>query len=132
MYDSGKIITGLIIFVGLFTAPVWYNLIEGKAAMNKPSLSLPNNENQNECVAGTETMIADHMIILNTWRNDVVRNGKRNYYNQNHKIFEMSLTKTCFNCHTNKSHFCDQCHNYAGVNPYCFGCHNVPQNLENK
>ena len=31
MYDGGKIITGIILFLVLFTVPVWYNLASGKA-----------------------------------------------------------------------------------------------------
>jgi hypothetical protein len=30
MYDSGKIITGLVIFGGLVTFPIWYNALTGK------------------------------------------------------------------------------------------------------
>jgi hypothetical protein len=132
MYDSGKIIMGLIIFAGLFLAPVWYNAIQGKAALNKPNLILPTKGNQYVCVTSTETMRTNHMIILNTWRTAVVRSGESKYVNENHQEFEMSLTNSCLKCHSNKSQFCDQCHNYVGVNPYCFDCHNEPKNSENK
>jgi len=30
-------------------------------------------------------------------------------------------------CHNNKTKFCDQCHNYAGVSPYCWECHIEPK-----
>ena len=40
MYDSGKIITGLVIFVLLVTIPVWYN--RGRAA-SVPKLVLPKD-----------------------------------------------------------------------------------------
>jgi hypothetical protein len=36
----------------------------------------------------------------------------------------MSLEDTCFKCHSNTSQFCDSCHTYAGVQPYCWDCHN--------
>ena len=40
MYDSGKIIFGLIIFLGLFTYPIWFNIAGGKPS-EKPNLILP-------------------------------------------------------------------------------------------
>ncbi len=43
MYDAGKIIIGLIIFVGLFTSPIWYDLLSGKAALKQPDLVIPSN-----------------------------------------------------------------------------------------
>lgn len=131
MYDSGKIILGLIIFVGLFTSPVWYDLASGKAA-DKPNIVLPIKENQKECVNTAAYMREFHMDLLNVWRDKVVRKGIRTYKSNTGKYFEMSLTKTCMNCHSNKSEFCDQCHNYLGVNPYCWDCHVEPHNLEIK
>ena len=38
----------------------------------------------------------------------------------------MSLTNTCLGCHSNKAQFCDQCHNYLEVTPYCWDCHVDP------
>ena len=29
----------------------------------------------------------------------------------------------CLDCHKNKSNFCDKCHDYMGVKPYCWECH---------
>ena len=34
-----------------------------------------------------------------------------------------SLSNTCMACHSNKTQFCDQCHNYLAVTPTCWGCH---------
>ncbi len=123
MYDSGKIIVGLIIFVGLFTSPIWYDLSSGKAALKESELSLPTKENQKQCVASLQFMQDNHMILLNDWRNQVVREGKRFYVSTDHKKFNMSLSKTCLNCHSNTSEFCDKCHNDIGVSPYCWDCH---------
>lgn len=123
MYDAGKIIVGLIIFVGLFTSPIWYDLANGKAALKEPQLVLPQQPNQKECVENTEFMRTNHMVLLNDWRNEVVREGKRTFVSDNHKTYNMSLSGTCLNCHSNTSQFCDQCHNYMGVSPYCWDCH---------
>jgi hypothetical protein len=123
MYDTGKIITGLVIFVGLFTSPIWYDLLNGNAALKQPDLVFPSKENQKLCVADSNYMITNHMTLLNDWRYEVVRQGKRTYTSEYHKNFDMSLTKTCLNCHSNAAQFCDQCHNYIGVSPYCWDCH---------
>jgi hypothetical protein len=132
MYDSGKIITGLIIFVGLFTSPIWYNLYQGKEALKEPNLILPTKENQKECIRSNKYMRSYHMEMLNDWRYEVVREGKRSFVSSTGKTFNMSLTKTCLNCHSDKAQFCDQCHNYVGVSPYCWECHLEPHNAENK
>jgi hypothetical protein len=34
---------------------------------------------------------------------------------------------TCLGCHKNKSEFCDRCHSYSGVDPYCMDCHVLPK-----
>jgi len=125
MYDSGKIIVGIIIFIGLFTAPLWLNM--GGEDTNKPKLILPTGEDQQECVNSVEYMRASHMDLLNEWRDDVVRNGERYYESPAGKKFEMSMSKTCTGCHSNKEEFCDQCHTYLAVTPYCWDCHVEPQ-----
>lgn len=43
------------------------------------------------------------------------------------KQVEMSLQNTCMDCHSNKKDFCDQCHNYTNVNPFCWDCHLQPE-----
>ena len=131
MYDSGKILVGIIIFIGLFTSPIWYDLASGESS-NKPNIILPTNEDMKECVASTEYMRASHMDLLNEWRDEVVREGNRIYTSHNGKEFEMSLTKTCTNCHYNKTEFCDQCHDYLGVTPYCWDCHVEPPKTESE
>ena len=129
MYDSGKIILGIIIFVGLFTSPIWYDLASGKAA-DKPNLVLPAKEDQKECVNTAEYMREFHMDLLNVWRDEVVRKGIRTYTSYTGKRYDMSLTNTCTGCHSNTSEFCDQCHNYVGVTPYCWDCHIKPHSSE--
>jgi hypothetical protein len=131
MYDSGKIIIGIVIFLGLFTSPVWYDLAIGKAS-DKPNIVLPKGEDQLECVNTAGYMRDNHMDLLNVWRDEVVRNGNRDYTSPTGKHYEMSLTKTCTNCHSNKADFCDQCHNYVGVTPYCWDCHIEPSLMEIK
>ncbi|MFC2119540.1 sulfate reduction electron transfer complex DsrMKJOP subunit DsrJ [Bacteroidota bacterium] len=129
MYDSGKILFGLIIFIGLFTSPIWYDL-ESEESDIKPNIILPADENIKECVASTEYMRSSHMDLLNEWRDLVVREEKRIYKSPTGKEFEMSLSNTCTNCHSNKSQFCDRCHEYLNVTPYCWDCHVEPPQME--
>ncbi len=129
MYDSGKILVGLIIFIGLFTAPIWLDIASGESS-NKPDIILPADENIKECVANTEYMRTSHMDLLNEWRDKVVREGVRTFKTSSGKEYEMSLTNTCTSCHSNKNEFCDRCHNYLDVNPYCWDCHVEPPKTE--
>lgn len=129
MYDSGKIITGLVIFLAIFTYPLWSNL--GKAAP-VPKPELPPKSVATQCVADTNYMRTSHMTLLNVWRDDVVRMGDRVYVSPNGKAYNMSLTNTCLECHSDKVKFCDQCHNYLAVAPFCWDCHQVPKPKEKK
>ena len=123
MYDASKIIIGLIIFFCLITFPIWHNAISGKARY-APKLKIVTQEK--ECIEPTRYMRTDHMDLVIDWRESVVRRGTRTYVASNGKKYNMSLTGTCMNCHSNKADFCDQCHNYAGVTPECWDCHNLP------
>jgi hypothetical protein len=124
MYDGGKIITGLVIFLILITFPMWYDAIGGKP--NKvPDLKIVTTAK--ECVRPTAFMRLNHMNLLNQWRDEVVREDMHYVRGIDGKDYEMSLSNTCLGCHPNKSQFCDQCHNYMDVNPYCWDCHNVPK-----
>lgn len=119
MYDGGKIITGLVIFVALVTFPFWGNL--GSAAYERPTLEKPADAK--ECIESAEFMRSEHMQVLNQWRDWVVRDAKRIWTNSKGRQFNMSLTKTCMGCHTEKAKFCDRCHDSLSVKPYCWECH---------
>ena len=121
MYDKGKVLVGLIIFLGLITFPFWYNM--GKAAP-APELKLTDAAKAAKvCVEPTAFMRAEHMQVLDLWRHEVVRNGERVYVSTTGKEYSMSLSNTCLDCHSNKAEFCDRCHTYASVTPYCWDCH---------
>jgi hypothetical protein len=121
MKDKKIIITGLIVFCILLTLPFWYN--RGKAAP-APVLVLTEKAKAAEtCVRSTEYMKAEHMKVLDLWRHSVVRNAERIYVNSKGQEFTMSLSNTCLDCHSNKAEFCDRCHDYASVRPYCWDCH---------
>ncbi|MGD8563645.1 MAG: sulfate reduction electron transfer complex DsrMKJOP subunit DsrJ [Desulfarculaceae bacterium] len=121
MYDQGKIIPGLIIFLALVTSPFWWQA--GKAG-EVPKPLIPKDT---QCVQSKEEMRTAHMQILNNWRDWVVREADRVYVTEDGRKFNMSLTNECMRCHNDKAKFCDQCHNYLSVSPYCWDCHLYPQ-----
>lgn len=130
MYDSGKIIVGLIIFLALVTFPFYNNIGKVNA---KPELKIDTPEIQKlpeqerKCVESKEFMRGGHMQLLNDWRDSVVRQDNRLYKNAANKEFNMSLQNECMRCHSNKKDFCDKCHNYMAVVPYCWDCHIAPK-----
>jgi hypothetical protein len=67
-----------------------------------------------------------HMALLIEWRDAVVRNNVRTYTAPDGRRYTISLTKTCLGCHTSKAEFCDRCHAFSGVSPYCWDCHVDP------
>ena len=121
MKDKKKILAGLVVFIAAITFPFWFNL--GKAAP-APELELTAKAKAAKtCVMPTAFMKAEHMQLLDVWRHNVVRNGERMFVNAEGKLFTMSLSNTCLDCHSNKAKFCDRCHDYASVRPYCWDCH---------
>jgi hypothetical protein len=121
MNDKKLIVTGLVIFFIIVLFPFWYN--RGKA-VPPPELKLTEKAKAaKECVRSTDYMRAEHMRLLDLWRESVVREADRIYTNPKGKQFVMSLSNTCLDCHSNKAEFCDKCHNYASVRPYCWDCH---------
>jgi hypothetical protein len=125
MYDGGKIIFGLVLFVGAVTFPAWYSLARGGKAA-PPELVLPKNEKQ--CVESREYIRSRHMELLNEWRDSVVREGNGVYTSRAHGTrHPMKLTGTCLRCHSDRTQFCDRCHGYLAVAPYCWDCHVTPK-----
>jgi [DsrC]-trisulfide reductase subunit J len=99
MYDAGKVLIGLVIFCVLFTSPVWYNLAVGEEIvqpdLGPAELYVKENGLENKCI--DENMKADHMTILNRWRDEAIREGKRDLPDSD---FKKSLSNTCLECHT--------------------------------
>ena len=93
-----------------------------------PELELPVDAEQ--CVRDVDWMTANHMDLLNDWRDRVVRDGVRMEVDADGNKVEMSLSNTCLSCHENKDRFCDRCHDYMGVSPYCWDCHIVPKEVQ--
>ena len=139
MNDKSIIFVGLVIFLVLVTFPTWYTLgFTGDAS--PPDLELP--EEVSQCVEDTQYMTANHMKLLREWRNAVVREGRKSYTSADFgEQYEMSLTNTCLECHTNREGFCTRCHEYVNVVSLqsvqgsttdkrgirCWDCHVEPQ-----
>ncbi|MCD6304995.1 MAG: sulfate reduction electron transfer complex DsrMKJOP subunit DsrJ [Deltaproteobacteria bacterium] len=125
MYDGGKIIVGLIIGLGLFLSPFFYNA--GKAAKAPAPELTPKAKEAKVCVEPASYMRESHFTLLDEWRHTVVRDGERYYKGSEGKRYYKSLQRTCLECHSNYSKFCLECHNYLDVDPYCWDCHIQPE-----
>ncbi|GFP24449.1 hypothetical protein HKBW3S09_01916, partial [Candidatus Hakubella thermalkaliphila] len=66
IYDGGKILVGLIIFVALFASPFYLNMVK---VITKPEQKIDTPEIQKltekKCVEPKEYMRTEHMRILN-------------------------------------------------------------------
>jgi len=139
MYDAGKIITGVVIALLLLAFPIIYTVAYGNGDAPTPVI-LPEYENET-CIESVESMREDHMKLLDSWRDTVVRDANRIYEASDGTKYYMGLSApanftfldephlegveagACLICHPNKSDFCDSCHDYSGINPSCWNCH---------
>ncbi len=124
MYDSGKIIAGLAIFILLITFPIWYNNLGtvGAAPAQDPNLEfmVPMLEGytfaNGQVHPSADAMRAIHMDILKDIHAEVTgytpeKDGKKP---------QMS----CVGCHSSGLQFCTSCHDYVSVAPVnCADCH---------
>jgi hypothetical protein len=123
MSDTVKIGIGLAVFVVLVTSPLWWSAVSG-GEMQPPVLE--KAAYGDDCVEPAEYMRAYHMDLLNEWRDRVVRDNERVYVAADQARYDMSLSHTCLDCHQDKGEFCDKCHNFMAVDPYCWDCHVEP------
>lgn len=125
MYKGGRIIAGLILFAGLILMPFLLN-VGTAAAKPEPSLNTAAIQQLSgkTCVESAEFMKTEHMQLLNQWRDAALRDGKTVYVNSQGQSFPISLENSCLKCHSNPQQFCNSCHTYAAVKPYCWSCHN--------
>lgn len=131
MYNGGKIIIGIIIFLLFATFP-FYATIGKVNEKPEPKIDTPviNQMAVKQCVEPKAFMKAEHMKLLIDWRDAALRDGKRLYVATDGKTYDMNLQNTCMHCHSNKKKFCDACHNYTAVKPYCWTCHIAPKEVD--
>lgn len=122
MYDAGKILIGLIVFLGFATFPFWN---DGGKAVSAPKPEITAYAKKiGHCVEPEKWMRANHMQLLDHWRDSAVREDKRVYVSSTGEKYDISLQNTCLKCHSNQEKFCDRCHQFAGVRElYCWDCH---------
>ena len=139
MYDSKPVITGIVIFLVIFTYPLWSNVGSASTPPKpdaKPALEYAKKANLPQtCVAPKEFMRNSHMVLLDNWRDHVVRQQDRIYVVEDENgntvaQYKISLTSECMKCHSNKKTFCDSCHNYMAISPYCWDCHLEPKEVK--
>ena len=70
MYNAKAVILGILVFAVLFSTPFWANF-GGTKDYKRPAIVLPQNEK--ECVEPVEFMRAEHMYLLNEWRDQALR-----------------------------------------------------------
>ena len=120
MHDAGKILLGLAAFLVLISLPFWYTASIGKPGA-RPELKTPQGEEQ--CVESKEYMRDSHMDLLDSWRDAVIRDGKHVYVSTSGAHYDISLTNTCLKCHAEREQFCDKCHEYVSLTPFCWDYH---------
>lgn len=121
MYDKGKILIGVVVFLLVLAFPLIYLAASGDGGY-VPDPVPPEGETQ--CVEAVDFMTDNHMALLMDWREGFVRDGIRTYEAKDGTEYTVSLTGTCIlQCHTEKEEFCDQCHKYVGAEPDCWSCH---------
>ncbi len=123
MYNAKYIWPGIVLFLVLFSAPFWLNI--GSSGHARPDVVLPLKEK--ECIEPRAYMAAEHMQMLDSWRDMALREEKREYVSTSGKIWTVSLQNTCMTCHSDKANFCDKCHTANSVDPYCWDCHVEPR-----
>ena len=135
LYDGGKIIIGLLLFIGLFTFPFWYQAMPLKSTTPFDREEKPGGQ---KCIESKEYIRSYHMQLLYDWRKSVVRDGRRVYVASDGTEWDMSLTTTCMECHGAPAEqrektgatYCLECHDYSGVNVFCWDCHIDPEEFE--
>jgi hypothetical protein len=116
---NNKGIIIIILFLIVILAPLGYSTVSYIMAQETegviPFLERPDKKHK-KCVRPVEYMRYHHWELLRGIREEIVRYGIRG---------EIGLSK-CRQCHTNRTTFCDKCHNAVSLKPDCFGCHYYP------
>lgn len=114
---------GIIIFFVIFSSPFWTGWLGH--GYKDTGIILPDG--QKACIESTEFMRANHMRLLDEWRDQALRKENRVYISSiDGKKWDISLQNTCLKCHSNYYSFCEKCHTANSVYPYCWTCHIIP------
>src|ERR1035441_8071662 len=94
MSERAIIALGIALFLAGVCFPFWRNA----AAPPRP-LVLPLPAGERQCVAPVAYMRASHGDLLLEWRDRVVRSGERVFTAPDGRVRELSLVRTCLDCH---------------------------------
>ena len=113
--------------------------IENNVTGTAEQIQARENSDPPQCIESTDYMRLNHMSLLLQWRTWVVRddadnnqddqvvksNGDGDFYYiaSDGTVWLMSLEGTCLGCHTDRTVFCNVCHNYTETTPNCWDCH---------
>ena len=130
MQGTGKNVAAVAIFFLIIASPHLINLVYAKQ-WTGPSEETPRIQAmaKRECIESEEWMRRNHMNLLLSWRDAALRDTHRLYVNGRGERYDISLMRTCLGCHSNREEFCDRCHDYAAVEPYCWQCHYAPTQM---
>ena len=126
IYDKGKIFLGLAIFVALVASPFWYNPVFGTGTTAPPEVKLPKRRAAVRAAEGRDAGLA-HAGHLRLARDGRARRRRGRTATPTAARRQMSLSNTCLGCHEGKKKFCDTCHEYLAVQPFCWDCHFDPK-----
>lgn len=108
----------VIILLPLVYSLAGYVLARGSRD-SQPFLQMPE-ERHEYCVRDAEYMRFHHWELLQSVRDEVVRQGK---------TADVTFDG-CRVCHNDRARFCNECHDAANVRPDCFTCHYYPETPE--
>ena len=126
LYNARYILPALGVFLVAVTFPVWRGAVACSAGFQSP----PNPKGE-RCIEPKRFMRAQHMHLLEHWRDEVVRENLHVYTASNGRRWDKSL-RTCVACHgqmdaqgksTTAAAACTQCHNYVNAKLDCWNCH---------
>ena len=112
----GNTVLVMAVIVAIVLIPFGYSVVSSLFAHESPPLLEKPDPQHTSCVRETEYMRYHHWELLRRVREEVVRYGRRG---------DVGLKK-CWECHTSRSRFCDQCHHAVSLYPDCFDCHHSP------
>ncbi len=126
LYNGRYVLPALGAFLVVVTFPFWRSATARSAGFQSP----PNPKGE-RCIEPKSFMRAQHMRLLERWRDEVVREDSRVYVASDGHKWEKAL-KTCVTCHghtdaqgksTTAAAACNECHNYVTAKLDCWNCH---------
>ena len=103
LYNAKAVTVGIVAFLVVCTSPFWAGF--GSSDYTSPKVSLPKDAK--ECIEDTAFMKAEHMQLLNEWRDQALRQGNRVYVAKNGKKWNISLSNRYFSRRTHYTYHDD-------------------------